>query len=101
MPLANHRHNPAFAMGVSMIFFLLLSALPVSAEHTHSIGPIDTVVLVVVDDLGSGDLGYTGSGIKTPVIDALISEGTLLEQYVTYARCSSAGWPLMGETLPV
>ena len=55
---------------------------------TSSAASVDTVVLVVVDDLGSSDLGFTGSGIKTPTIDALASEGTVLDSYHVYRACS-------------
>ena len=29
------------------------------------------ILLIVADDLGFGDLGYTGSSVKTPTIDSL------------------------------
>ena len=64
---------------------LAVAALLVASSNAT---PIDTVVLVVVDDLGSSDLGFTGSGIRTPVIDALRNEGTLLTQYHVYRACS-------------
>ena len=35
-------------------------------------------------DLGFGDLGYTGSGIKTPVLDGLALSGVRLGQCVTW-----------------
>ena len=34
--------------------------------------------MIVADDLGFGDLGYTGSSIKTPEIDALATSGVIL-----------------------
>jgi hypothetical protein len=55
------------------------SALPPKARH---------LVLLVVDDLGFGDLGYTGSGIKTPVLDGLAASGVTLGQYYVMRACS-------------
>ena len=34
--------------------------------------------MIVADDLGFGDLGYTGSSVKTPEIDALATQGVIL-----------------------
>jgi hypothetical protein len=55
------------------------SAPPPKARH---------LVLLVVDDLGFGDLGYTGSGIKTPVLDGLAASGVTLGQYYVMRACS-------------
>ena len=41
-----------------------------------------------VDDLGFGDLGYTGSGILTPNIDALATHGQILGHYYVMHCCS-------------
>ena len=46
------------------------------------------VVFVVLDDLGSYDLGYHGSGISTPNVDALIKEGIYLDNYYTFSSCT-------------
>ena len=46
------------------------------------------IVMVVVDDLGSHDLGFTGSEIKTPAIDALAQAGIVLGNYYVQRLCS-------------
>ena len=46
------------------------------------------LVLLVVDDLGYGDLGYTGSSVKTPVFDALATGGVILSNYYVMRACS-------------
>ena len=46
------------------------------------------VVVLVVDDLGYGDLGFTGSGIRTPVLDGLAAGGVLLKSYYVQRACS-------------
>ena len=45
------------------------------------------VVLILVDDMGFSDLGITGSEIRTPNIDRLARDGTLLTSMYNCARC--------------
>ncbi|MGH9088981.1 MAG: arylsulfatase [Acidimicrobiales bacterium] len=46
------------------------------------------VVLVVLDDVGYGQLGCYGGPIDTPVVDRLASEGVRLANFRTTALCS-------------
>lgn len=69
------------------------SFLPVEQSHqgvfiTKSDKP--NFILIVADDLGFGDLGFTGSTeISTPHIDALAKSGVVFSQgYVSSAVCS-------------
>ena len=41
------------------------------------------IVIVLADDLGWGDVGFHGSEIKTPCLDALVGEGVELERFYT------------------
>jgi len=59
----------------------LLPLLTIAAALPH-------IVMIVVDDLGSHDLGYTGSEIKTPAIDALRKDGLELTNYYVQRLCS-------------
>lgn len=45
------------------------------------------VILILVDDMGFADLGITGSEIRTPNIDQLARNGTLLTSMYNCARC--------------
>ena len=38
------------------------------------------IIYILSDDLGHGDVGFTGSKIKTPNLDRLAREGTLFEK---------------------
>jgi arylsulfatase A-like enzyme len=58
------------------------AALPAAAPTAKHL------VLLVVDDLGFGDLGYTGSAVKTPVMDALATTGVILGNYYVMRACS-------------
>jgi arylsulfatase I/J len=47
-----------------------------------------SIVMAVVDDLGSHDFGLTGSEIKTPNVDALHANGIDLTNYYVQRLCS-------------
>jgi arylsulfatase A-like enzyme len=47
------------------------------------------IVMIVADDLGYGDLGYTGnSEIPTPRIDEIAASGRVLQNYYVQPTCS-------------
>jgi len=66
----------------------LLAALPALAEHSPPSDP-PNFVIILADDLGYGDVGFTGSTqIKTPHIDTLAADGVIFEQgYVSAPVC--------------
>ena len=46
------------------------------------------IVMVVIDDMGYADLGFKGSGIRTPTIDRLVAAGTRLTNYYVLPACT-------------
>ena len=66
---------------------LALAALLVLGGHAAAAAPPHVVVLLA-DDLGWDDVGYHGSEIPTPSIDALAREGVRLEHFYTLPTCS-------------
>jgi arylsulfatase A-like enzyme len=75
---------------------LLAVALLAQAEP-----PRPHVVLVVADDLGWKDVGWHGSEIKTPHLDALAASGVRLERFYVQPVCSptraallTGRWPM-------
>ncbi|XP_065512545.1 arylsulfatase B [Caloenas nicobarica] len=50
--------------------------------------PAPHLVLVLADDLGWGDVGWHGSAIRTPRLDALGAGGVRLERYYTQPLCT-------------
>lgn len=45
------------------------------------------IILVLADDMGFSDLGYYGSEIATPHLDALAAGGVRFSQFYNSARC--------------
>lgn len=46
------------------------------------------IVLIVADDLGWNDVGFHGSEIETPRLDALARESVVLNQFYVFPTCS-------------
>lgn len=59
------------------------------------------IVVIVADDLGNADLGYRGSAISTPHIDALARGGVRLESYYGLPVCTPARAALMTGRYPM
>ena len=62
---------------------------------------MDTIVMVVLDDLGHSDLGIAGSHIHTPVLDSLAHEGAILDNYHVHRACSPTRAALMTGRYPI
>ncbi len=60
------------------------------ADDTRSPARPDrpNVVIIVADDLGWNDVGFHGSEIKTPRLDALARESVVLNQFYVFPTCS-------------
>ena len=59
------------------------------------------IVMVVMDDLGSHDLGLHGTGIKTPHSDKLAQDGMYLDNYYVTPYCSPTRASLMSGKYPI
>jgi len=65
-----------------------------SADRPH-------ILVIVADDLGFKDVGYHGSEIRTPNIDALARAGVQLNQFYVQPVCSPTRAALMTGRYPI
>lgn len=70
-----------------------------NASSSRSFRP--HILLVVVDDMGSGDLGRHGSGIHTPTMDHLAEQGVFLDNYYVLPYCSPTRAALLSGRYPL
>ena len=80
------------------IIFLLTCACNIEATEQEQ---KPNIVIILLDDLGNADLGYRGSPIKTPNIDALAKESVQLESYYGLPVCTPARAALMTGRYPM
>ena len=64
------------------------------AERPH-------IVVILADDLGNADLGYRGSAIRTPHLDALAAGGVRLEAFYGQPVCTPARAALLTGRYPI
>jgi arylsulfatase A-like enzyme len=58
------------------------------------------IVMIVADDLGWNDVGYHGSEIRTPNLDALAAGGVQLDHYYVWPVCSPTRTALLTSRNP-
>ena len=78
---------------------LLRIALWLALPTLASAAP--NIVFMMADDLGWNDVGYHGSEIKTPNIDALGEQGVELDRYYVFPLCSPTRVALMTGRSPI
>eukprot|EP00007_Cunea_sp_BSH-02190019_P007656 CAMPEP_0174237238 /NCGR_PEP_ID=MMETSP0417-20130205/7401_1 /TAXON_ID=242541 /ORGANISM="Mayorella sp, Strain BSH-02190019" /LENGTH=509 /DNA_ID=CAMNT_0015315967 /DNA_START=1 /DNA_END=1527 /DNA_ORIENTATION=+ len=96
MPSRNMRFT-VFSLAAA---FLATSVLLVCASAS-SPARRPHVVVFLIDDLGWTDVGYrNGSEMRTPTLDALASDGILMQRYYTQPVCSPSRSALMQGRYP-
>jgi arylsulfatase B len=66
-----------------------------------SANPLPHILFIVLDDLGSNDLGLHGSDILTPTVDSLAANGVLLENYYVLPYCSPTRAAILSGRYPL
>jgi arylsulfatase B len=85
---------------------LLLATLAIvvrlgTSESSAATPRAPNIVILLADDLGYGDLGYTGSDIKTPNIDRLVATGVRLDRFYACPVCSPTRAGLLTGRWPI
>lgn len=79
-----------------------LAALGIGTQaDAQPAGKPPHIIYVIVDDLGWKDVGYHGSDIRTPNIDALAASGAQLEQFYAQPMCTPTRAALMTGRYPL
>lgn len=80
---------------------LVLLAYPLPALQAAADAPRPNIVFLLADDLGSHDVGWRGSEIRTPHLDRLARSGARLEQFYVQPLCSPSRAALMTGRYPL
>ena len=81
-----NKNNPFFRM-ILLSFFLILGCKKSNQEFSER--KLPNVILILTDDQGYGDLGFTGNKhIKTPHLDALAMQSVFMENFYVSPVCS-------------
>jgi arylsulfatase B len=80
-------------------FFVAIFGLSFPALAQNLSNP--NVILIVADDLGWNDVGYHGSEIATPNLDALQAGGVELDRFYTAPMCSPTRAGLLTGRYPI
>ncbi len=79
--------------------FVLLAGIVATGSHAAP-APRPNIVYIVADDLGWKDVGFHGSDIATPNLDALAKGGARLEQFYAQPMCTPTRAALMTGRYP-
>jgi arylsulfatase A-like enzyme len=71
------------------------------AQAADAPAPRPNIVYILADDLGWGDVGWHGSEIRTPNLDALAKAGARLEQFYVQPVCSPTRAALLTGRYPM
>ncbi len=74
--------------------------VPAAEAAAPAAAPKPNIVFLLADDLGSHDVGWRGSDIKTPHLDQLALAGARLEQFYVQPVCSPTRAALMTGRYP-
>lgn len=76
-------------------FLAAIAGLSTIAKEAHAQGarvaggaPRPHILYIMADDLGSADVGFRGSDIRTPNLDALAAGGARLGYFYTQPMCT-------------
>ena len=89
---------PSIASFPSIVMLLALFSL-FSCVESHEKQP--NIIFILADDLGYGDVGFTGGNVATPHLNKLAAEGTVLQQHYVQPLCSATRGSLLTGRYPI
>ena len=95
-----------FCLGQIFNVTMRLAAITLLANvqqlpHAQAADRPPNILYIVADDLGWKDVGFHGSDIKTPALDALAARGAKLEQFYAQPMCTPTRAALMTGRYPM
>ena len=84
-------------MNLHIKLFLLLALIANASGAAEK----PDIVFILADDLGSYDVGWRGSEIRTPHLDKLAARGAILENFYVQSVCSPTRSSLMTGRYPI
>lgn len=79
-----------------LLTYLLMASLSVLLPTTNAKSAKPNIIIIITDDQGYGDFGFTGNPvIQTPTIDKLREQGTLLNNFHVDPTCAPTRAALM------
>ena len=93
--------NQCKTFGALIVLILSFAQITFASTKQGTTSQPPHIVLFVADDLGWGDVGYHGSQIKTPHIDALAKAGTRLNRFYVMPVCSPTRGALLTGRHPI
>ena len=99
-------HQPSDCRRLSAVCFIATATLLCPALCGMAAGgerPAERphILFILADDLGWGDVGFHGSQIQTPALDALAASGARLEQFYVQPVCSPTRAALLTGRYPI
>jgi arylsulfatase A-like enzyme len=91
---------PRMGLVAGVLAAFIATALLGTSSKARAQGQPPNIVYIVSDDQGWKDVGYHGSDIQTPNIDALANGGARFEQFYTQPFCTPTRAALMTGRYP-
>jgi arylsulfatase A-like enzyme len=77
------------------------AAAPTAAVSKAAASPPPSIIFILADDLGWHDVGFSGSGIETPNIDALLANGVRLSEFYGQPVCTPSRTAITTGRFPI
>lgn len=104
MTMTDPLMRPQLSLLSLFAVFAIVFVAVVMAETSKNDGKqqqLPHIVFIVLDDLGTKDCGFHGSGIYTPNIDSLVQQqAVFLNNYYTFCRCTQTRHAFMTGRYP-